>query len=286
MGVFLMIHLVPGDPVLVMLSEFASPADVALLRHELGFDQPLYIQYGRFIAHVLHGDFGRSIRTQRTVLAEIASRYPSTAELAIAAMVLAIAIGTLAGIWSAIARNSLADHLVRVGVLLGISMPAFWMGLLLIIVFSLRLGWLPVAGYEGWRYLILPAATLAAAPAATIARLVRSSLLETLLQDYIRTARAKGVREAVVVLRHALKNGLVPVITVMGLQFGYLLGGAVIIESVFAWPGLGRLAVDAILTRDFPVVQGTVLLIGASFVLLNLLVDLLYASLDPRIRYR
>lgn len=284
MGVFLMIHLVPGDPVLVMLSEFASPADQHALRQTLGLDQPLYVQYARYVGHALQGDLGRSVRSNRTVTSEIALRVPHTIRLALAAIGLAVAVGGATGVISAARRHSIFDHTAVVTVLVGLSIPSFWLGLMLMIVFALWLEWLPVAGYEGWRYLILPAVTLAAAPAAVLARLTRSSMLEVLNHDYVRTARAKGLREPVVMLKHALKNGLIPVVTVLGLQFGYLLGGAVITESVFAWPGVGRLVVDAILARDFPVVQGTVLMIALGFVLVNLVVDVLYGYLDPRIR--
>lgn len=283
-GVFLMIHLVPGDPVTVMLSEFSSPADQQALRQALGLDQPLYVQYLRYLRNAVQGDLGRSVRSNRPVTSEIIVRFPHTVRLAIAALALAMSIGVATGVISAVRRHSLFDHAAVVTVLVGLSIPSFWLGLMLMIVFALRLEWLPVAGYEGWQYLILPAVTLAAAPAAVLARLTRSSMLEVLTQDYVRTAHAKGLRQAAVVVRHALKNGLIPVVTVLGLQFGYLLGGAVITESVFAWPGVGRLVVDAILARDFPVVQGTVLVIALGFVIVNLAVDLTYAYLDPRIR--
>lgn len=284
LGVFLMIHLVPGDPVLVMLSEFASPTDQDALRRELGLDRPLYVQYWRYLSAAVRGDLGRSVRSNRPVLSEIAWRLPNTVRLALAAMLLATVVGVTVGVLSAVRRYSVWDHAAMVAVLAGLSTPSFWLALLLMTVFAVRLGWVPVAGYEGWRHIILPAVTLAAAPAAVLARLTRSSMLEVLTQDFIRTARAKGLPERRVVLRHALKNGLIPVVTVLGLQFGHLLGGAVITESIFAWPGVGRLVVDAILARDFPVVQGTVLVIALGFVVVNLLVDLLYAYLDPRIR--
>jgi len=283
-GVFLMIHLVPGDPVLVMLSEFASPADQEALREALGLNRPLYIQYGHFLFNALRGDLGRSVRSNRTVVSEIAWRLPNTIRLATASMLLAVVIGGGAGVVSAVRHNTALDHSAMVLVLAGLSMPSFWLGLMLMIVFAVRLEWLPVAGYEGWRHLVLPGITLAAAPAAMLARLTRSSMLEVLNQDFVRTARAKGLHEATVIMKHALKNSLIPVVTVLGLQFGYLLGGAVITETVFAWPGIGRLVIDAILARDFPVVQGTVLVIALGFVLVNLAVDLLYAYLDPRIR--
>lgn len=285
LGVFFMIHLAPGDPVTVMLSEFASPADQEALRDQLGLNRPLYVQYWRFLTHALRGDLGRSIRSDRTVISEIAWRFPNTLRLALAALLLAVVVGGAIGIISAVRRNTAFDHGAMLTVLVGLSMPSFWLGFMLMIVFALRLELLPVAGYEGWRYLILPGITLAAAPAAVLARLTRSSMLEVLHQDYMRTARAKGLHEGRVVLKHALKNSLIPVVTVMGLQFGYLLGGAVITESVFAWPGIGRLVVEAILARDFPVVQGAVLMIALGFVIVNLIVDVLYAYLDPRIRF-
>ena len=284
-GVFLMVHLVPGDPVLVMLFELASPADHQALREQLGLDKPLHVQYWRYFSSAVRGDLGRSVRSNRPVLGEIAWRIPNTIKLAAVALLLAVVFGGVTGIISAVRRHTIFDHTAMVSVLLGLSMPSFWLGFMLIIIFAVRLEWLPVAGYEGWRYLILPGVTLAAAPSAVLARLTRSSMLEVLHQDYVRTARAKGLRETVVIARHALKNSLIPVITVLGLQVGYLLGGAVITESVFAYPGIGRLVVDAILARDFPVVQGTVLVIALGFVIVNLVVDLMYALVDPRVRY-
>lgn len=284
-GVFLMIHLVPGDPVTVMLSEFASPADQQALREQLGLNRPLYVQYLRYASSALRGDLGRSVRSNRSVVSEIAWRFPNTVRLALAALLLAVTLGGAAGVLSAVRRNTAFDHGAMVTVLVGLSMPSFWLGLMLMIVFAVRLEWVPVAGYEGWQYLILPGITLAAGPAAVLARLTRSSMLEVLNQDYVRTAHAKGLGHATVVLKHALKNSLIPVVTVLGLQFGYLLGGAVITETVFAWPGIGRLVVDAILARDFPVVQGTVLVLALGFVIVNLVVDLMYAYLDPRVRF-
>jgi len=267
-----------------MLSEFASPADQQALRQQLGLDRPLYIQYWRYLSGAMRGDLGRSVRSNRPVVNEIAWRLPNTLRLAVVAMLLAASGGGLVGIISAVRRNTVWDHATMLAALAGLSMPSFWLGLMLMIIFAVRLEWLPVAGYEGWQYVILPGITLAAGPAAVLARLTRSSMLEVLNQDFVRTARAKGLREQTVVVKHALKNSLIPVVTVLGLQFGHLMGGAVITESVFAWPGVGRLVVDAILARDFPVVQGTVLVIALGFVLVNLIVDVLYAYLDPRIR--
>jgi len=285
-GVFLMIHLAPGDPVLVMLSDSASPGDITAMRRELGLDRPLYVQYARYVGHAVTGDLGRSIRSNRSVVSEVMSRLPNTAKLTAAALVLATAVGGTVGILSAVRPRSVLAYSSTLAVLVGLALPSFWLGLMLIILFSLRLGWFPVAGYTGWDALVLPAVTLAATPTAFIARLTRNSLREVLDQDHIRTARAKGLSGRAVVLRHALKASLIPVITIIGLQFGYLLGGAVITENVFAWPGVGRLVVDAILARDFPVVQGVVLFVALGFVLINLMVDLSYGYLDPRIRFR
>jgi ABC-type dipeptide/oligopeptide/nickel transport system permease component len=284
--VFSMIHLVPGDPAVIMLSEQASGQDVQQLRHDLGLDQPLWVQYSFYIGHVLHGDLGRSIRLQRPVAELIGGRLPNTLQLAITSLSLATLIGVVVGTISAVRRGRTSDHLVMVGALLGVSLPSFWLGLLLILFFGLRLGVLPIAGnQDGLVSLVLPAVTLAAVPAATIARLTRSGLLDVLGEDYIRTARAKGLKEVTVIVNHALRNSMIPVITVVGVQFGVLLGGAVIVETVFAWPGVGRLLIDAVSARDFPLVQGIMLFISISFVLVNLLADVVYAYVDPRIRY-
>jgi peptide/nickel transport system permease protein len=284
--VFLMLHLVPGDPVTVMLSEHATQQDAEALRHELGLDQPLYIQYLRYLERALHGDLGRSIRLRRPVMSLIIDRFPNTLELAVASLALAGILGITLGVLAAVYRETLVDYTTMITALLGVSTPSFWLGLMLILLFGLRLRWLPIAGnQEGLKSLILPAVTLAMVSMAIITRLTRSSLLEVLGEDYIRTARAKGLRELVVILRHALKNGIIPVITVLGLQFGFLLGGAIIVETVFVWPGIGRLAIDAIIARDFPLVQGITLFVAVGFVLINLMVDILYAYFDPRIHY-
>lgn len=283
--VFLMSHLTPGDPATIMLGENASAADVARLRHELGLDRPLAAQYVRYLSNLLRGDLGRSIRSGRPVAGEIWERFPPTLQLTLAAMSIAAASGILLGAVAAASRSRLVETLVMGTSLAGISMPSFWLGLLLILLFGLVLRWFPVAGGGGWQALVLPAATLGAQAAAVLARLTRTSLLDVLPSDYIRTARAKGVAGRQVLLRHALRNALIPVVTVMGLQFGALLGGAVIVESVFARAGLGRFAVTAVASRDFPVIQGIVLFAAAVYALVNLSVDVAYVVLDPRISY-
>lgn len=283
--VFLMSHLTPGDPATIMLGENASRADVLRLRHELGLDRPLPVQYGRYLVNVLRGDLGRSIRSGRPVAGEIWERFPPTLQLTLAATVVAIAAGVLLGALAATSRNRVAETLLMSASLVGISMPSFWLGLLLILLFGLVLRWLPIAGGSGWQALVLPAVTLAAQAAAVLARLTRASLLEVLPSDYVRTARAKGVGARRVLFHHALRNALIPVVTVIGLQFGGLLGGAVIVESVFARSGLGRFAVGAIQARDFPLIQGIVVFAAAVYALVNLSVDVLYLALDPRISY-
>ena len=283
--VFAILHIAPGDPATMLAGEDARPEDVAAIRAKYGLDQPLHIQYGVWLGNVLRGDLGRSIVTRRPVLAEIQSRLPSTLELAVASLLLAIAVGVAVGVISATRQYSLLDHSTMILALLGVSVPVFWLGLMLILIFAVQLGWFPTGGGGTLQQLVLPAVTLGSASTAVVARMTRSSMLEVIRQDYIRTARSKGLTEAAVVIRHALKNALIPVVTVIGLQFGYLLGGAVVTETVFSRPGLGRLLVASILSRDFPVVQGTLMLLAAVFVLVNLAVDILYAALDPRIRY-
>ena len=283
--VFLMSHLTPGDPATIMLGENASAADVARLRHQLGLDRPLTVQYGRYLAGVVRGDLGRSIRSGQPVAVEIWERFPPTLQLTLAAMVIAAAAGVLLGALAATSRTAAADALLMSTSLLGISMPSFWLGLLLILLFGLVLHWFPIAGGSDWRALVLPAVTLGTQAAAVLARLTRASLLDVLPSDFVRTARAKGVAGTRVLFRHALRNALIPVVTVIGLQFGALLGGAVIVESVFARSGLGRLAVTAVQSRDFPVIQGIVLFAAAVYALVNLSVDVAYLALDPRITY-
>jgi peptide/nickel transport system permease protein len=283
--VFLMLHLVPGDPVTVMLSEHETQADAEALRHELGLDLPLHEQYVRYITKAIQGDLGRSYRLRRPVMELIMDRLPQTIKLAVVSLGLATLFGIIFGILGAVYRESPIDYASMVTALLGVSVPAFWLGLMLIMVFSVRLGWLPIAGArEGPASIILPAITLAMGSLAIVTRLTRSSMLDVLNADYVRTARAKGLKERTVILRHALRTSLIPIITVLGLQFGFLLGGAIIVEKVFVWPGVGRLAIDAIIARDFPLVQGISLVVAVGFVLLNLAVDILYTYVDPRIR--
>src|ERR671923_1513900 len=283
--VFSMLHLVPGDPVKMMLSEFqTSPEQIARLRAQLHLDEPLPQQFGRFIWNALHGELGYSIRSKRPVLTEILDNLPSTVLLALAGVVVAVVMGVTVGVIAAVWEHSWFDTFSMLMALLGVSIPSFWLGLLLIFALSLRLGWLPATGGGDLWHLIMPAMTLGLGAAAIIARLSRSCMLEVLRQEYITTARAKGLQEAWVILRHGLKNALIPVVTIVGLQLGQLLGGTVIIETVFARPGVGRLIVNGILEKDFPLVQGVVLVGATAYVLINLLVDVTYAFLDPRIR--
>jgi peptide/nickel transport system permease protein len=291
--VFSLIHLTPGDPVAIMLREESDPATAAALRASLGLDRPLPVQYVTWLARAARGELGRSIRTNQPVSQAILERLPVTLTLAAAATVLALAVALPAGILSAIRRNSLGDVAGTVAALSGISLPSFWLAILLIFVFSVGLGWLPPLGWVspladpwgGLRSLVLPAVTLGTAMAAVVMRMTRSSLLEVLQLDFVRTARAKGLRDGRVLLHHALRNALIPVVTVVGLQAGALLGGAIITETIFALPGVGRLLVDAIFQRDFPLVQGVVLFLALNFLVVNLAVDVAYAVLDPRIRY-
>ena len=293
--IFMVLHLSPGDPVEIMLGSQATQEDRARLRGDLGLDRPLHVQYVRWLGHVVRGDLGRSLWMKRPVLAEVLGRFKATLILTGTALVLSSVVGLALGVASASRPHSVLDRTSTVASLFGASMPSFWLGIVLMVVFALRLGWLPASGmyapYGGGdlrdllAHLVLPAVTLAAASVTIVARLTRAAMLETLGQDYIRTARAKGVVERTVVLRHGLKNALIPIVTVIGVQAGYLLGGAVLTETVFAWPGVGTLMVQGILARDFPLVQGCVLVVALSFVLVNLAVDLLYAWLDPRIRY-
>ncbi len=293
--IFMVLHLSPGDPAEIMLGAQATQEDLARLRSELGLTEPLPVQYARWLGLVLRGDLGRSIWTKRPVLVEVLDRFKATLVLTGSGLVLSTLAGIALGVASAVRPNSLLDRLSAVASLFGASMPVFWLGIVLMVVFSLWLGWLPASGmfapYGGGdlrdllSHLVLPAVTLAAASVTIVARLTRATMLEVLGQDYIRTARAKGLVEWRVVLRHGLKNALIPIVTVIGVQVGYLLGGAVLTETVFAWPGVGTLMIQGILARDFPLVQGCVLVIALAFVLINLAVDLLYAWLDPRIRY-
>jgi len=281
--VFLLLHLT-GDPATLLLPADATPEDLARFRHALGFDRPLLEQYGRFLSGLLRGDFGQSLRYHQPAIRLVLERVPATAELAFAALALALAIAFPAGIVSAVKRGTTWDTLVITGALLGQSLPTFWLGIMLILVVSVTLGWLPAGGRGGVDHLILPAATLAGFSMARIARLVRSGMLEVLSQDYIRTARAKGIAELALLRRHAVRNMLIPVVTVIGLDLGTLLGGAVITETIFAWPGIGQLAISAIQFRDYALVQSAVFLVAVGYVLVNLLVDVLYTWLNPRIR--
>ena len=285
LAVFSMLFLVPGDPVKMMLAEFVTnPDQVAQMRAQLHLDEPILKQYGRFVTSAVRGDLGTSIRSRRPVTIEIGENLGSTAQLALAAMVVAIGLGIPLGLLAALSRNSWLDVASMGTALLGVSMPSFWLGLLLIFVFSLHLAWFPATGGGDLQHLILPAITLGMIAAAIIARLTRSSMLEVLGQDYVRTARAKGLGGFAVVVRHALKNALIPIITNFGLQFGNLLAGAVIVETVFSRPGLGRLIVGGILNKDSPLVQGVVLFVATIYVVINVLVDVAYAYADPRIR--
>jgi peptide/nickel transport system permease protein len=283
--VFSLIHLIPGDPVEMMLGENAQRGDVEALRSDLGLDRPLLEQYGSYLSGLMRADLGRSLHYGVPVTDLLAQHYPATLELAFAAMLVALLVSIPLGMLAAFYRGGWVDHSSRFLALLGVSMPNFWLGPMLILVFSIWLGVFPVSGRSGFASLILPAITLGTALAGLLTRMVRSSLAEELHRDYLVTARAKGLGRTVVVVRHAFKNALVPVITVVGLQFGALLTGAIITETIFSWPGLGRLIIQAIRLRDYPLVQGGILMIALTYVLLNLLTDLLYAWLDPRIRY-
>jgi ABC-type dipeptide/oligopeptide/nickel transport system permease component len=283
--VFVIMHVLPGDPVKVMLAGTpVSGEQVEQLRAQLGLDDPLYVQYWRFVSGAVQGDLGRSITTKRTVSSEILSQFPATLQLTAAGMAVAVLLGLVSGVIAAIRQGTWVDAASMGLALIGISMPSFWLALLLLFLFSFKLGWVPATGAGGWRHLLLPAFVLGVGQAAIIARLVRASMVEVLRQDFVRVARAKGLRERPVIMGHALRNALLPVVTVLGLQYAFLLGGAVVIETVFGRPGIGRLSVDAILAKDFPVVQGTVLFTAGIYVLVNLLVDLSYAWIDPRVR--
>jgi ABC-type dipeptide/oligopeptide/nickel transport system permease component len=284
--VFSLIHLIPGDPAQAMLGETASPADVAALRSRLGLDRPLLEQYAAFLGGLARGDLGTSLRTGEPVAQQIWQRAPATAELAAASMVFAIGVAIPLGVLAAVRRGTMVDFASMGLALTGISVPNFWLGPLLAIVFSVWLEWLPVSGRGTWGHLVLPAVSLGAGLAAILARMTRATLLEELREPYVQAARARGASASRAVLRHALRSGLIPIVTLIGLQFGTVLTGAVITETVFAWPGIGRLLIQSIGFRDYPVVQGCILLIAVTYVGVNLVVDLLYGVLDPRIRYR
>ncbi len=282
--VFLLIHIVPGDPVEQMLGEGARPADISALRHAYGLDLPLGTQYSRYWRGVLQGDLGRSIRLNDSVTHLVLTRYPFTVELTAAALVIALLLAIPAGISAALHRGQTRDHVLSVVSLFGLSFPAFALGPILILLVSIKLGWLPVSGAGDLSHLILPAVTMGSALAAILTRMVRTSMLEELGQDYIRTARAKGLPERTVVYKHALRNAMIPVMTLIGLQFGALLAGAIVTETIFSWPGIGRLTVSAISNRDYPLLQGCILAIGLTYVLVNLATDVLYMVVNPRIR--
>ncbi|WP_285767361.1 nickel ABC transporter permease [Peribacillus sp. SI8-4] len=281
--VFLIMQMVPGDPATLLAGEGATKETIEMIRHQLGLDRPILYQYIDYVIHAVQGDFGESLRSSRPVLDEIMVRLPVTLELALASIFITVVLGMVAGIISATKQYSAADISIMIVALLGISLPSFWLGLMLIYFFSVNLQWFPVSGWGTFRHMILPAITLGAGGAAIVARMTRSSMLEVVRQDYIRTAKAKGLKEHVIIYKHGLKNALIPVITVVGLQFGALLGGTVLTESVFAINGLGRLIVDAIRTRDLPMVQGGVLIASVIFVFMNLAVDVLYRYFNKRI---
>lgn len=282
--VFLLIHIVPGDPVEQMLGEGARAQDIAALRHAYGLDIPLGQQYIRYWHGALRGDFGRSVRLNDTVTHLVLTRYPYTLELTAAALTVALLLSIPAGISAALHRARWQDNAIGVVSLLGLSFPGFALGPILILLVSIKLGWLPVSGAGGWDHLVLPAITMGSALAAILTRMVRTSMLEELGQDYIRTARAKGLPERTVVYKHALRNAMIPVLTLIGLQFGALLAGAIVTETIFSWPGLGRLTVSAISNRDYALVQGCILAVGLTYVLVNLITDVLYMVVNPRIR--
>lgn len=283
--VFGLIHMVPGDPVAQMLGEGASVTEVERLRHDLGLDRPFFQQYRAYVMSVVRGDLGMSFRNQQSVVSAILARYPATMELAVAATIFSLILAVPFGVVSAIRRGRAADRVISFVSLLGVSLPNFALGPMLILLFSITLGLLPVSGRGGFSNLILPAVTLGGALAAITTRMVRGSMLEEIQQDYVRTARAKGLSEHVVLFKHALMNGLIPVITVLGLQAGTLLAGAIITETIFSWPGLGRLTIQAIFARDYPLVQGCILAITLTYIFINLVTDVLYSVVDPRIRY-
>ena len=282
--VFLMIHMIPGDPAVLMAGLESSPEVVERIRADLGLDQPLYIQFWRFLSGAVQGDFGTSMRTGAPVIEEIADRFPHTLRLALGATVLATVLGMLSGILAAVWHNRIWDNIIMVLTLLAVSTPSYWLALMMMLLFSLYLGLLPAIGVGTAAHLVLPIVTLGAQSAGIIARMTRAAMLDVLKQDYIRTARSKGLGEWPIVLKHALRNALIPVITIVGLRFGGLLAGTVLVESVFAIPGIGRLVVDAVLVRDYPMIQGAVLFLATVVIVTNMVVDMLYGVADPRVR--
>ena len=284
-AVTLLIHAVPGDPVRIMYAQFqASPEQIEAIRDRLGLDEPIWVQYGMFMSRLAEGDLGRSIVGDQPVLDILLTRFPPTLILAATSLAIAVVIGMTLGFFAAYKRGTIWDALAMVTAIAGVSMPHFWLGLLLLFFFSLQLGWLPVAGSD-WRSLILPALTLGLANAAVLARLTRSAMIDIFDQDFVRTAKAKGLPKTLVLYRHALRAGLVPIVSLMGLQFAYMMGGAIVVENVFAWNGVGRLAIEAVFARDYPVIQGFILGFATVVAVVTLVIDLLYALLDPRIRY-
>ena len=284
--VFLFVHMLPGDPARLAAGPDAGPETVQLVRRDLGLDRPLPEQFVNFFGRMLQGDFGRSIRTKRAVSTEIGERFLPTLWLTLTSMVWSVIFGMVIGIGSAVFRNRWPDRVGMAIAVSGISFPAFALGMLLMEIFSVQLGWLPTVGADSWRHYILPSITLGAAVAAVMARFSRASFVEVIQEDFVRTARAKGLPERAVIFKHCLRNALIPVVTMMGLQFGFLLGGSIVVETVFNWPGLGRLLVDAVGMRDYPVIQSLVLLFSLEFILINLVVDLLYGFINPTIRYK
>jgi ABC-type dipeptide/oligopeptide/nickel transport system permease component len=283
--VFGLVHMVPGDPVAQMLGEGASVSEVERLRHELGLDRSLFEQYRTYMTGLIRGDLGTSFRNQEPVASSILARYPATMELAVGATVFSLILAIPFGVVSAVRRGRLADRAIGFFSLLGVSLPSFVLGPMLILLFSITLGLLPVSGRGGFLNLILPAVSVGGAFAAVTTRMVRGSMLEEIQQDYVRTARAKGLSERIVLFHHALRNGLIPVLTVVGLQMGAMMAGAIIIETIFSWPGLGRLTIQAINARDYPLAQGCILAISLTYIFINLITDVLYSAVDPRIRY-
>lgn len=283
--VFGFVHLLPGDPARLVAGPDATQQDVELVRQDLGLDQPLWVQYGRFLGNAVQGEFGRSMKSKRPVSQEIGERFMPTLYLTIVAMVWATLAGLLIGVASATKRGRWQDHVGMVVAVSGIAFPSFWLGLLMIDLFSVKLGWLPTSGYGTWQHYVMPSLTLGLGVAAVMARFTRSAFIEIAREDYVRTARAKGVPARLVVWKHTLRNALIPIITMVGLQFGFLLGGSIVVETVFSWPGLGRLLVDSVNYRDYTVIQAEILLFSLEFIIINLLVDVLYAFANPEIRY-
>lgn len=283
--VFGFVHLLPGDPARLVAGPDATQRDIELVRQDLGLDKPLWVQYGRFLGNAVQGEFGRSMKSKRPVSQEIGERFMPTLYLTVVAMIWATLAGLLIGVASATKRGRWQDHVGMVVAVSGIAFPSFWLGLLMIDLFSVKLGWLPTSGYGTWQHFVMPSLTLGLGVAAVMARFTRSAFIEIAREDYVRTARAKGVPARLVVWKHTLRNALIPIITMVGLQFGFLLGGSIVVETVFSWPGLGRLLVDSVNYRDYTVIQAEILLFSLEFIIINLLVDVLYALANPEIRY-